>query len=137
MTEVAFASPSDTCRVAPRLLAMRVELLVSFAVLAEELHFTRAAQVLYISQSGLSRRISALERCLGVALLDRTTRSPTLTSAGRELLPHALAVLASLRSATDALERATSLPAQRRPDGWQPGAPGRTGHAAPEPAGVA
>jgi DNA-binding transcriptional LysR family regulator len=105
---------SEGHQVAPGLLALRVEILVSFAVLAEELHFTRAAATMYMSQSGLSRRIAALERCLGVAVLDRTPHGVVLTAAGRELLPHALSVLASLRAATaEFAGQATPLQALR------------------------
>lgn len=88
---------------APRFLAVRIELLVTFSVLAEELHFTRAAKALHLSQSGLSRRITMLERCLGIALLERSTRHVALTEAGQSVLPHALAGLHSVRSAATAL----------------------------------
>jgi DNA-binding transcriptional LysR family regulator len=56
-----------------------------FLLLAEELHFTRAAQRAFISQPALSRHISALERNLGVQLIDRTTRAVALTPAGHAL----------------------------------------------------
>lgn len=116
MLDRATVPATDECihPLAPRLLAMRVELLVTFAVLAKELHFTRAARTLHLSQSGLSRRVAALERCLGVALLDRTTRTVALTPAGHQLLPHALAVLEGIRAATAALARPPAVPAQRQ-----------------------
>ena len=87
----------------PALLALRVDLLVSFAALARDLHFTKAARSLHLSQSGLSRRLVLLERCVGVSLVERSTRSVELTAAGRNLLPHALAILADVRAATDAI----------------------------------
>lgn len=87
----------------PALLALRIDLLVSFAALARDLHFTKAARSLHLSQSGLSRRLSMLERCVGVSLVERTSRSVELTAAGRNLLPHVLAILASLRDAADAV----------------------------------
>ena len=87
----------------PALLALRIDLLVSFAAIARDLHFTKAARSLHLSQSGLSRRLSMLERCVGASLVERTTRSVELTAAGRNLLPHALAILASLRDAADAV----------------------------------
>lgn len=54
-----------------------------FAVLAEDMSFTRAAQRLYISQPSLSQQIRVLERELGVALLDRDGPRFRLTEAGR------------------------------------------------------
>ena len=58
-----------------------------FITLAEQLHFGRAADQLYISQSSLSYHISELERELGVSLFIRNKRKVLLTSAGAALLP--------------------------------------------------
>jgi len=66
-----------------------------FAVLAEELHFARAAERLCIGQSNLSREIRALEDQIGVRLFYRTSRHTELAAAGERLLDHARRVLAA------------------------------------------
>ena len=58
----------------------------SFATVAEELHYGRAADRLRIIQPALSRQIRDLERALGVTLFDRTSRRVALSQAGRAVL---------------------------------------------------
>jgi DNA-binding transcriptional LysR family regulator len=60
--------------------------LASFAVVARERSFTRAAAKIGVSQSALSQTIKALEERLGLRLLTRTTRSVSTTEAGERLL---------------------------------------------------
>ncbi|MDA3629754.1 LysR substrate-binding domain-containing protein [Saccharopolyspora oryzae] len=76
-----------------------------FTVLAEELHFGRAAARLHMAQPPLSQRIRDLERELGVELFDRGRRQVTLTEAGALLLEHSRRVLESAESAQEAMRR--------------------------------
>ncbi|MGW4021783.1 LysR family transcriptional regulator [Streptomyces sp. NPDC005009] len=77
-----------------------------FLAVAEELHFTRAAERMYVSQPALSKQIRALERQLGVELFRRDRRGVALTAAGTALLPHARRVLEGWEEAATAVERA-------------------------------
>jgi len=77
-----------------------------FTVVAEELHFTRAAERLYVSQPALSKQIRALERQLGTALFVRDRHGVALTAAGAALLPHARRVLEEWEAASAAVEEA-------------------------------
>jgi len=66
------------------------------AAVAESGSFVRAAETLGLSPSGVSRAIGRLEKRIGVRVLDRTTRSQTLTDEGRRLYeavgPHLLGI---------------------------------------------
>ncbi len=77
-----------------------------FVAVAEELHFTRAAERLYVSQPALSKQVRALERHLGVELFRRDPQGVTLTEAGAALLPHARRVLDAWSEGSAALEAA-------------------------------
>src|SRR5450631_4305772 len=57
-----------------------------FLVLAEELHFGRAARQLHMTQPPLTLAIQQIERRLGSALFERTRRSVALTSVGAALV---------------------------------------------------
>ena len=64
-----------------------------FTVLAEELHFGRAAQRLAMTQPPLSMAIQQLEADVGARLFDRNSRGVALTAAGQAFLPRAQALL--------------------------------------------
>jgi DNA-binding transcriptional LysR family regulator len=66
---------------------------------AEELNFTRAAARCHIAQSGLSHQIAQLEREIGAALFQRTSRRVQLTRAGHVFLPYARRVLSDCAQA--------------------------------------
>lgn len=80
--------------------------LYAFVVVADELHFRRAAVRLTMAQSPLSRIIKALERDLGVTLFRRTRRTVRLTPAGEALLAD---VRGLLERAEQAVARARDL----------------------------
>ena len=70
-----------------------IEQLRAFVASAEKDSFSAAARSLGRAQSVVSNHIAMLEDILGVELFDRSSRSPVLTEAGRDLLPEANAVL--------------------------------------------
>jgi len=88
---------------------MELRHLEHFIAVAEQKHFTRAAEAMSISQSGLSASIRALERELHAALFVRNTRSVELTEAGRALLCEGRRTLAAAEAAKDAVAAVQGL----------------------------
>jgi DNA-binding transcriptional LysR family regulator len=84
--------------------------LVYFITVAEELHFSRAAERLGIAQPPLSRAVSRLERRMGVRLLERTSRHVELTSAGLVFLDECRRLLRGLDAAVRRTQRAACPP---------------------------
>jgi DNA-binding transcriptional LysR family regulator len=89
-------------------MKMEIELrhLRYFLAVAETLHFGRAAQQLGMAQPPLSQQIRSLERILGYALLDRTTRGVRLTKVGQYFVERARATIAKVQ---DNIEMARRL----------------------------
>jgi DNA-binding transcriptional LysR family regulator len=88
---------------------MDLRQLEHFVTVAEEQHFTRASARLFISQSGLSASIRALEKELDAELFSRNTRRVELTDAGRALLQESRRTLASVLAARDAVAAVQGL----------------------------
>ncbi|MGI4717457.1 MAG: LysR family transcriptional regulator [Janthinobacterium lividum] len=77
-----------------------------FVAVAEELHFSRAAERLNMTQPPLSRQIRLLEHHVGVQLLERNSRTVRLTAAGKAFFPEAARILRIAEEATFAARRA-------------------------------
>ncbi len=69
--------------------------------MAEELHFRKAADRLFISQPGLSRQIKQMETELGFALFERTNKKVILTKAGKYLKEEVTMLLKNLNDSFD------------------------------------
>lgn len=94
-----------------------------FVVLAEELHFSRAAERLGISQPPLSQQIRALEIELKAQLLKRTNRRVELTDAGRAFLKEARSTLGQAERAASAARQAQRGEIGELRIGFAPSAP--------------
>ena len=79
---------------------MNTQQLESFVQVAENLNFARAAEVLNITQSAVSRQIHSLEEELGTKLFLRSTRAVALTPDGLSFLDDAKEILTRLQMAT-------------------------------------
>lgn len=77
-----------------------------FVAVAEELHFSRAAERLSMTQPPLSRQIRLLEHHVGAQLLERNSRTVRLTAAGKAFLPEAARILRMAEEAVFTARRA-------------------------------
>lgn len=75
----------------------------AFVAIVRSGGFTAASAALHLSQPAISRRLRLLEREVGAPLFDRLGRGVVLNDAGRAFLPHAEALLASMRDGVDAV----------------------------------
>src|SRR5947199_976391 len=78
-----------------------------FTAVAENLSFTRAAEVLFMTQSGVSHQIARLEGTIGAELFTRKARNVSLTRAGETLLHHARRIFAAMENAIAAARQAS------------------------------
>lgn len=102
---------------------MKLRHLRYFVVLAEELHFGRAAKRLGISQPPLSQQIRALELSLKARLFERTNRRVELTAAGSALLVEARATLDQAERAANIVDQAQRGEIGELKVGFAPSAP--------------
>ena len=72
-----------------------------FLAVAEELHFRKAADKLFVSQPGLSRQIKQMEEELGFPLFERTNKRVTLTKAGKYLKEETVLIFKNLEDTFD------------------------------------
>jgi DNA-binding transcriptional LysR family regulator len=91
-----------------------------FVAVAEELHFRRAAERLYVAQPAVSEQIRKLETELGVRLFDRTHQRVLLTDAGSALLVEARCVLQQAEAARRAACLAHDVSGSRLKVGYVP-----------------
>jgi DNA-binding transcriptional LysR family regulator len=88
---------------------MELRQLEYLIAVAEEANFTRAAERVHISQSGVSAQIRQLETDLGATLINRSARRASLTTAGSAALEHARAVLTSVAAMRQAVDEVNGL----------------------------
>jgi DNA-binding transcriptional LysR family regulator len=94
--------------------------LTYFVAVAEELHFSRAAERLHIAQPAVSEQVRKLEEELGVRLLNRTKRTVSVTDAGAALLVEARRVLQQVEMARRATHEVRDRLANRLRIGYTP-----------------
>lgn len=96
--------------VLPYLLTMELSAIQCFVKVVQTGSFTRAAEALQTQKAHVSRVVSQLEAGLGVRLLERSTRSLSLTEMGREFYERALGILASVDDAQRAMHKSQGAP---------------------------
>jgi LysR family transcriptional regulator, regulator for bpeEF and oprC len=89
---------------------METSELIAFVKVVQTGSFTKAADLLGTQKAHLSRVVSQMEQRLGVRLLERTTRSLSLTEVGREMFERAITILAAIEEAKQATQRTLDEP---------------------------
>ena len=84
--------------------------LMYFNAVVETGSFSEAGRLLDVQPSSVSRQVTALEKELGIALLNRTTRSIGLTEAGRQYYGYSRRVLLELEEARRAVHALSDTP---------------------------
>ncbi len=92
---------------------MELASLRAFVKVVQTGSFTRAAEALDTQKAHLSRVITQLEKGLGARLLERSTRSLSLTEVGRDLFERAVGILAAVEEAERAVQKAQGEPRGR------------------------
>jgi DNA-binding transcriptional LysR family regulator len=82
---------------------VEIDQVEAFVAIVRGRGFTRAASALHLSQPAVSRRLDLLEREFGAPLFERIRTGVVITEAGRAFLPHAEALLASMRDGVEAV----------------------------------
>jgi DNA-binding transcriptional LysR family regulator len=88
----------------------RLHAMTTFVSVVDQGGFTQAARRLKVSPSAVTRSIAALEEHLGARLLQRTTRSVTLTDVGSRYLARARQILADVQEAEESAQAERSAP---------------------------
>src|SRR6201990_733661 len=88
----------------------RIDAMQAFVAVADLRGFAPAARKLGLSPSGVTRLVAALEDRLGARLLQRTTRSVTLTDVGARYLERIRRILADVEEAESSAEGESARP---------------------------
>jgi DNA-binding transcriptional LysR family regulator len=93
-----------------KMTTINVSSLAAFVKVVQTGSFTRAAAALGTQKARLSRVVTQLERDLGVRLLERTTRSLSMTEAGREIFERAIGILGAVEDVERVAQRMHAEP---------------------------
>ncbi|MCP9957582.1 LysR family transcriptional regulator [Streptomyces sudanensis] len=98
---MASTGPRTATGERPPVGTVEIRELECFLILAEELHFGRTGERMYVSQGRVSQLIRSLERRVGARLVDRTSRRVRLTPLGEDFLSSLRPAYAALRATVE------------------------------------